>query len=213
MLEHLKELVHPPRQPMLVPPYIGRPRGSIRTWEEAEEILGLSFPDEHKQVVDCYGDGIWGASLVLIAPRFCNQYCNTLEIVTGSHLFRPHAAPLSDDAVYLEAFNGLQGAARTIHEASPIAFYPSSPGLLPLGYLGDNYLGLDRHGVYLFWSTSEEQEILVLSRDFTFRRYPLGLCNFLVRAFQGSVDLGETFNATCGFKSRWMRSGGNEITE
>lgn len=203
MLEHLRKVVPPPRHPVVVPPYEGRPHGASRTWEEAEELLGLAFPDDHKQVVDCYGDGIWGGSLVLITPRFCNKYCNTLEIVTHSHLFRPQAAPLSDDAVYLEAFNGLQRAARTIHEASPIGFYPSSPGLLPLGYVGDNYLGLNRHGVYLFWSTSDEQEIFVLSRDFTFRKYPLGLCSFLARVFQGKVDLGATFDATRGFKSWW----------
>ena len=209
MLENLTRLVPPPRLPLLVHPVSEPMSGFGRTWEEAEEFLGVSFPEDHKQVVEHYGDGLWGGSLVLITPRFCNAYRNTVEIATHSHLFTPCANPLSEDSSYLKAFHGCQQAACSIHEASPYEFYPSSPGLLPLGYLGDNYLGLDPQGSYLFWHTSQEREIVVLSNNLTFRSYQQGLCSFLVNVFQGAVDLGEPLDVTRGFESWWGRRDGN----
>ena len=204
MLERLKQLVSPPQLPFVVPPiYDEPPYGFSHTWEAAEELLGVSFPDDHKQVVECYGDGIWGGSLVLIAPRFSNQYRNTIEIATHSHLFKPNADPLSDDEHYLKAFRDCQSAACEIHSASPAMFYPISPGLLPLGYLSDNYLGLNPDGCYLFWSTSQEREIVVLSNNLTFNTHRHGLCSFLIEVFNGSIDLGLTFDATRGFESYW----------
>ena len=58
MLETLTQLVPPPRLPLVTSPF--GETGFERTWEEAEEVLDVSFPDDHKQVVEHYGDGLWG---------------------------------------------------------------------------------------------------------------------------------------------------------
>ncbi|TWT56079.1 SMI1/KNR4 family protein [Allorhodopirellula solitaria] len=203
MVENLTQLVPPPRRPFVVPPIRGASNGFGRSWEDAEETLGISFPEDHKRVVERYGDGLWGGSLVLITPRFCNVYRNTVEIASNSHLFNPRAAPLSEDSQYLKAFHDCQRAACNIHEASPYEFYPSNPGLLPLGYIGNNYLGLNPNGCYLFWRTSEEQEAVVLSRNLSFRVFRQGLCSFLFNAFQGNVDLGVSLDISRGFESWW----------
>lgn len=207
MLDRLRQLVPPPRQPFAVPPSLRPPSDISRTWEEAEETLGVTFPREHKELVDCYGDGVWGGSLKLITPRFCNVYRNTVEVATRFHLFQPRALPLSNDVAYERCFRDSQQAARIIHVASPFEFYPYRPGLLPLGYVGNNYLGLNPHGVYLFWCISRdgrhEEKIVALSENLTFRAYRFGLCSFLVRLFQGDVDLCMAFDAKRGFESYW----------
>ena len=150
MLENLTQLIPPPQRPCIIGPF-GEPTGKYgRTWEEAEATLGVSFPKDHKLIVKHYGDGMWGGSLVLITPRFCNVYRNTIRITTSSHLFNPRSAPKSDDIRYSKAFRHCQQAACNIHEASPYEFFPSNPGLLPLGYIVDNHLGLNMQGSYLF---------------------------------------------------------------
>ena len=207
MLETLTQLVPPPRLPLVTSPF--GETGFERTWEEAEEVLEVSFPDDHKQVVEHYGDGLWGGSLVLITPRFCNVYRNTVEITTSSHLFTPRGAPLSDDPRYLKAFFNCKQAACNIHVASPYEFYPSNPGLLPLGYVGDNYLGVNPRGCYLFWRTSQDREIVVLSNNHTFHSYQQGLCSFLVNVFQGAIDLGGPVDVTRGFQSWWRPRNGS----
>lgn len=208
MLETLSQLVPPPKLPLAASPF--GETGFEHTWEEAEEALEVVFPEDHKQVVEHYGDGLWGGSLVLISPMFCNKYRNTVEITTNSHLFKPRGAPLSDDPQYMKAFSDCKQAACNIHDASPYDFHPSNPGLLPLGYIGDNYLGLDPRGSYLFWHTSQEREIVVLSGNLRFHSYQQGLCNFLVNVFQGIVDLGRPFNVARGFESWWGPRDGSE---
>lgn len=63
----------------LLPPPVDGPAGSRASWAEAEESLGVRFPDGYKDVLDTYGMGAIDGELSLFDPRQIDFYWTRIE--------------------------------------------------------------------------------------------------------------------------------------
>lgn len=70
MLDALKSLLPPPVEGPV------RPRFS---WADAEETLGVRFPNGYKALIDTYGSGTIDEELGVFDPRHTDRYWNLIE--------------------------------------------------------------------------------------------------------------------------------------
>lgn len=63
----------------LLPPPVDGPARPQSSWAEAEESLGVRFPDGYKDVLDTYGMGTIDGELTLFDPRHIDFYWKRIE--------------------------------------------------------------------------------------------------------------------------------------
>ena len=162
-IEELRSIVPPPREPVFI--------GSATAWKEVEDELGLTLPDDYKQLVTIYGLGCFGGfvwPLNPFVPRF-------------------HAASL----FRLEAGINLMKLLDTARLDDPGSFpslpaYPSLNGLLPWG--AEDTGGLQG---WLTNGNPNKWDTIILDNDFSedFYQFKTSATGFLVGWLTGSIKI------------------------
>lgn len=120
-LQRLEQVVPPPTAPL-------EPVASER-WSSAEATLGLTLPDDFKQLVDTYGTGMFNDFLTVFVPFAGNKNLNLLDVQT----------PI------LDAYRTL---AKEHPDTAPFPVFPEPGGLFP-------YARTDNGDVF-YWKTVGE---------------------------------------------------------
>ena len=143
----------------LVPPSGYTARGW--TWPQVEESIGLTLPDDFKQIVTCYGPGIWADWIILVTPQASDS---PYELVSYA------SSILEGERGFLSDLTAEQRA-----EEFPYTLFPEPGGLYPFGYSGggDNF----------YWRTAGHPNdwpvVLNYSRDTATTEFPFGIGRLL----------------------------------
>ena len=152
----------------LVPPSGYTARGWV--WPQVEALIGLTLPDDFKQIVTYYGPGIWADWIILFTP------------VTAGSPYDLESWP----ADMLEQERGFLGdlTAEQRAEEFPYRLYPEAGGLYPFA--------LSAQGDRFFWRTvgppDEWPVVLSYARDTATTEFPFGIGELLERYLRNELD-------------------------
>ncbi len=153
---------------VLAPPTGYKPEGW--TWPRVEASMGMRLPNDFKQIVTCYGPGVWADWVILFAPK-----------ATGT----PHALESAPQDI-LEGERGflsdLTAEQRT--EEFPYLLHPEPGGLFPFAVTAG--------GDTLYWRTGGHPDDWPIiendSRDTATTEFPFGIGELLVRFLRDELD-------------------------
>ena len=146
----------------LVPPP-SQPKAAEGDWKALESELGVRFPDDYKSYIQTYGSG---------------TLCTYFYIVSPFELLDPPRAYWANWASFYKDMAELG-------EVIPYPFYPSVPGLFPIGTYGDVDI--------LNWLTAGEPEnwsfVYYDRTEGFFDLGNIGFVQFLVSVLRGESGL------------------------
>ncbi len=140
------------------------------TWPRVEESMGMKLPNDFKQIVTCYGPGVWLDWIILYVPGAINRHL-ALESVPWEIL--------DGDRGVLSDLTAEQRA-----EEFPYLLYPEPGGLFPFAYTSG--------GDKLYWRTGGHPDDWPIvendSRDTATTEFPFGIGELLVRYLRDELD-------------------------
>lgn len=139
-------------------------------WPYMQQLIGIEFPGDFKQLVDRYGPGVFSDELYLECPPSASDS----EAVQTQHR-----------AVVTDRLEGLRLSLTGTKLAEAVAVWPEPGGLFPWGS--------DLNGSYLLWETSEPDPQLwptvVMPREvYEIERFEMTCSEWLLRWVQGELD-------------------------
>lgn len=131
-------------------------------WEEVEKNIGIIFPEDYKEFIDCYGEGSINEFLWILSPFSENQNLNSV------HKFKEME----------ESYNSMK---EEFPEDFKFEFYGRQNGLFPWG-ITDN-------GDELFWNYNDDTiEIVVYaSRYVKYVIYAMNMKEFLCNLLKKDI--------------------------
>jgi hypothetical protein len=165
-VERLTTMVPPPKEP--------RDAGTPSAWSEVEAKLGLTLPDDYKQIVALYGTGQWQGFWFMLTPFTENRFLNLwLQSQTGD----------AGQTSKLDAERYIRDSLPDFGYPHPI--YPEPGGILP-------WASTDNGGNF-FWLTKGPSDgwntIYYADRSFEFQEYDLSCSRLLFGAVSGEIPI------------------------
>jgi len=179
MSDSLKQLMQ-----MVPPPHAPFEAGVAADFSRVEATLGLSLPDDYKQLVLTYGSGRWQEFWNVLNPFTENRFLNLL---TQSATLRPHDWSTLDSERYCREAEGAR---------YPHPIYPEEGGILPWAFT-DN-------GGRFFWLTVGNPQdwatIYYPDRDPNFQVFAISAVDLLLGAISGTLPIfQESFGSDFAF--------------
>jgi hypothetical protein len=104
------------------PPKAPKEIGTPKAWEKIGQRLGVVLPQDYKDLIDHYGTGTFGDSIIILNPFAENESLNLFHTLETHHRATQMAQLVVDPAW------------TAIH---PFELYPAHLGLLPWGTIMD----------------------------------------------------------------------------
>ena len=162
-IEQLRSIIPPPSSPVFA--------GDANAWQDVENELGITLPNDYKQLINLYGVGCFGGfvwPLNPFVPRF--HEASPFRLEAGTNMMKLFETVRLEDP---DAF-------------PPFPAHPSPNGLLPWG--------VDDTGGLQGWLTNgnpNNWDTIILDNDWSeeFYQYKTSATGFLVGWLTGSIKI------------------------
>ena len=161
-LPSLAQIAHPPTKPSET--------GSPKTWKKIEQQLGISLPDDYKNLIDHYGTGAFNDFIRPYNPFASKEDQNLFQMLEILHQADSKTQKMADPAWTV---------------VRPFELYPAIKGLLPWGNAGDL-------GLALFWQIGNQpQNWPTIFYDLStgeYETWKMPMTDFLFRIFTDQIE-------------------------
>lgn len=161
-LRELLSISPPPRTP--------KETGTPKAWEKIGQRLGVTLPQDYKDLIDHYGTGTFSDSIIILNPFAENESLNLFHTLETHHRATQMAQLVVDPA-----WTAIQ----------PFELYPAPQGLLPWGATV-NYEKI------FFWQVDGAPEkwvtVFYNLRNGEYEVWKMPCTNLLARLFSGALQ-------------------------